>query len=48
MIIWNFKNPLTFFACCIWNLSEYSGLSLPNKIVPILFGLVIGRKEKGK
>lgn len=39
-IIWNFKNPLSFLACCIWNLSEYTGVGL-GKMAPVIFGLAI-------
>jgi hypothetical protein len=45
MIIWNFRNPLTFIASIIWNVSEFYNLPL-GRFAPIIFGLVV--KSKGK
>jgi len=51
MIFWNFKNPITFLSCCIWNFLEYFKIS-GGRYAPILFGLCLGCKAnlitKGK
>lgn len=47
MIIWNFNNPITLFASCIWNFSEWSGIGL-GKLAPLVFGLVTQTKGKIK
>lgn len=44
MIFWNFKTPITFLACCLWNFSEYSRIGL-GKAAPYVFGLAIGAKK---
>lgn len=43
MIFWNYDNPITLFACLIWNISEWTGISL-GKIEPIILSLAIGTK----
>lgn len=48
MIFWNFKNPITFLACCLWNFSEYFDIPLNNKLAPKVFELAIGCKSKKK
>lgn len=42
MIFWNFKTPLTLFACLVWNFSEYFNMPL-GKYAGIIFGLAIGK-----
>lgn len=46
MVIWNFETPITFFASCIWNLSEFTGIPLNKYIAPKIFGLLINSKQK--
>ena len=48
MIFWNFKNPITFLACCLWNFSEYFEIPLNGWLVPKVFGWAIGNKGKNK
>ena len=43
-MFWNWKNPLTLFACCIWNASEYFHLPL-GKMAPTVFSLALGVKN---
>ena len=45
MILWNFKTPVTLFACLIWNMTEYFKIPL-GKAAPIIFGLAIGKHGK--
>jgi len=44
MIFWNWETPLTLFACCIWNASEYFDMPL-GKAAPIVFSLALGCKN---
>lgn len=47
MIFWNFKTPMTFLACAIWNASEF--FDLPSgKYAPIVFELAIGCNKKNE
>jgi len=45
MIFWNYKNPITLISCLIWNMSEWTGISL-GKIAPIILQLAIGANGK--
>ncbi len=45
MIFWNFKNPITFMACVLWNACEYFKIN-PGRLAPHLFGLATGSKGR--
>jgi hypothetical protein len=45
MIFWKKETPLQFIASCIWNTSENLDIPL-GRFAPIIFGLMIGAKEK--
>jgi hypothetical protein len=47
MIFWNFKSPLTLFACIIWNTSEFFDIPLKN-LAPIVFHMAMGMKKRKK
>ena len=47
MIFWNFKTPLTFLACVVWNLSETLDIPL-KKMGPVVFHTAIGAKKYKK
>lgn len=43
LVIWIFSTPLRFIASYIWNLSEYTGVSL-GKYGITIFNLMMGQK----
>lgn len=45
MKFWNYDTPVTFLACCLWNFSEWSKISL-GKLAPKVFSAAIGKKGK--
>ena len=45
--MWNFKNPISFLGCCIWNLSKYIKRPL-GKLAPYIFGIAIWKNAKKK
>jgi hypothetical protein len=47
MIFWNFKTPITFLACVVWNTSEFFDLPL-GKFAPTVFELAIGCDKKNE
>ena len=45
--MWNFKNPISFIGCCIWNFSEYFEMPL-GRLAPYVFGIAIWKNAKRK
>jgi hypothetical protein len=43
IIKWTFSTPLRFVASCVWNLSEFTGISL-GKYGITIFNLMKGQK----
>lgn len=47
MYFWRYNTPITFLACCIWNLSEFIGIGL-GRFAPHVFDCIMEQKGKDK